>query len=73
MKDSDKEEEKKRLIGWNILIGIAILCISYLIAFLSILKLSVKSSIKSSINLFWPIMFIGIILIILQAIFLKIY
>ena len=63
MKDSDKEE--KRLIGWNILIGIAILCISYLIAFLSILK--------SSIKLFWPIMFIGIILIILQAIFLKIY
>ena len=64
MKDSNEEE--KRLIGWNILIGIVILYISYLIAFsLSILK--------SSTKLFWPIMFIGIILIILQAIFLKIY
>ena len=65
MKESTKKE-KKRLIGWNVVIGISIFC---LMAFIG-LFISIKTM---SYSYVFPFFLTGFILAILQGFLIKIY
>ena len=65
MKESTKKE-KKRLIGWNFVIGIAIFC---LMAFIGLYIFIETGSVK----FVFPFFLIGFILAILQGFLIKIY
>ena len=65
MKESTKKE-KKRLIGWNVVIGISIFCLMAYIGLLIFVK-------TGSFNFVFPFFLTGIILAILQGFLIKIY
>lgn len=66
MKESTKKE-KKRLVGWNVVIGISIFCLMASIGVLIFIKTLGKS------NVVFPFFLTGVILAILQGFLIKIY
>ena len=67
MKESTKKE-KKKLVGWNVVIAISIFCLMASIGVLIFIK-----TLGKSYNVVFPFFLTGVILAILQGFLIKIY